>query len=354
MTIFSNLVRHVPWMIFFILTTASIPFFLIGDSLGIFIGIFLLVLVIVVLVDGFKKIEASNPASKGLLTIWGERCNVILNEGWHLTLRRFPFFVDFIKIPIEDQNLDFVFEHIRCRLKEDDGEISPRSGGAVVVEVALTIFPDYITTLRNRLIKYINVGGITPSTTSTGETKTKLQDTIRDVLGEAIREEGQSKTWEEMTFAKETISRQIIELLTSIDCSEECDEEYKDPKDIFRKEQYKNGIPDKRGFGSRIRRVNIVRIEVDPESRLSEAAEDAAVEQQEKRSELIQTEATLEQAEKVRKASGEDKDGKPQICLDRALQIGRLERNKNTKEVAVSSSGNSIVDAAALIAAGKD
>lgn len=339
-----HLVKFVPWMIFFILIGTSTSFLYVGNLLGIIIGIVLFLLAIIGFFDGFKKIEASNPASRGLLTIWGERCNVVLKEGWFLMLPRFPFLVDFIQIPIEDQNLDLVFDHIRCRQKTDDGKLTAESGGAVVVEVGLTIFPNY-GPKKNRLIDYINVGGITPSSTK-NETSTKLQDTIRDVLGEALREHGKDNTWEEMTFSSEKISREIIKLLTHEKCPVDVQ-----PRDFFAQDQYKNGIPDKRGFGIRFRRLNIVRIELDPNSTLSEVAERSAVEEQEKRAEMIETEAIIVMAKKIQKADGKNKDGEWNISLDRALQIIRLERDKNTREVAVSSSGNSILDAAAVIAA---
>ena len=346
-----EMIYCLPWSILFTFLAAS------GVLLyrhWWFMGIVFIVASVIFFAVGIKTIPAVAPASFALLTFWGMRYPVVVREGKKLLATYPPLFIDLIPVSIEQQNLDFVFQHVRCRLerKEDTGKADPASGGAVVIEVSLTIVPN-----EERFEDYIIAGGESRSKTKNAETLTVLHDIIHDMLGEALRQEGGRRTWERMTFSQEQLTVMLITLLTGVDPKIESPFDTEDPEEQeqrtkelrgflqeFQGGASGNGISDVHGLGAKIRRINVVRVE--PDGKLADAAERAAIEQQERKAELIETGAVLDMAKLYVKQS--EVDGKPTITLDRALQIARLERNKGTREVVVQSSGNPLLDAAAL------
>tara|TARA_Y100000310_G_scaffold331703_1_gene405766 strand:+ start:77 stop:1258 length:1182 start_codon:yes stop_codon:yes gene_type:complete len=347
-----------------------IPWILIGTTTlfavalmvnGYWWGIVLVAISIPVLVYGLTNVPAVAPASYAMLTVWGVRFPVPLREGKKLLANYFPFFIGVIITPIEYQNLDFTFTHIRTRLKseggsdedENDSKVDPKSGGAVMTQVGLTVVAD-----TERLEQYIIAGGVTPSTTPTNGTTTVLHDVLYDMLGEALRQEGAHRTWEEMTFSQERLTAILIELVTSEKPSR-CGDLLKaktetEKEKILNKirkwliKALENGVADIHDLGIKVRRLNVTRVE--PDGALAETAERAAVEEQERRAEKVETEAVTNMAmayvEASRKKDNEGKStGEPTISFEEALKAVRIERGK-AEEVIIRTSGDPIVSAA--------
>lgn len=301
---------------------------------------------------GLTTVPSSAPASMAQLTLWGRRFPVALSEGKKLLADYFPFYIGIIIIAVEQQNLDFVYGHVRCRLERSTKtkKADPASGGAVEIEVSATIIAD-----PKRFDEYILAGGVTPSSTQ-ANTQTVLQDIVHDVLGEALRQEGARRSFEEMMFAQERLTVMLIETLTSkeyggeepldTDVEIERQKRLKKMRDYLR-EALTDGAADIHSLGVKVRRLNTVRVE--PVGRLAEAAEAAAVEQQQRSAEMIETKAVRAMARVYRQAAGKDADGKYVMSFDRALQIVARERGKHFQEVAVQSSGNPLLDAATTL-----
>ncbi|MCH7598096.1 hypothetical protein IID27_03630 [Patescibacteria group bacterium] len=299
-----------------------------------------------------KTVPASNPTSKAVVTYWGKRYAHVLDEGDWFMANFLPFRIDFIVVSIENQNLDFVYTHIRCKDESapgtDDEVGKERAGGSVEVEVSVTFVAD-----TENLIKHITAGGISRSENKNPETKTLIHDIIHDMLGEAVRQEGRNRTWERMTFSQKALIGIILEKLIGKKIPgmpEKWTDFNEDGKEAGRLRTYLektlvNGVSDIHDLGIKIKRINVVRAE--PDGPLAEAANLSAIEKQERIAELVQTEATIEQGELYVKAS-KDNDGNPTITLGEGLRVSRLERDKNSSEVHVDSSGSPLLDAAAL------
>lgn len=334
--------------------------FVVAAGMSFYYELWVWVAVDVIIAGGFfwagiKTIPAVAPASFALLTFWGMRFPVVAREGKKLLAPYPPFYINLIPISVEQQNLDFVFRHIRCRLEEKDegkGVVNPRSGGAVMIEVSLTMVPD-----DSRFDEYIIAGGATPSKTATTETSTVNHDIVHDMLGEALRQEGGRRTWERMTFSQEWLTVMLITLLTGHSSgvenpleTEDQDERNKRTKALkefqkrFLEGAFGNGVADIHGLGGRIRRINVVRVE--PDGDLAKAAERAAIEQQERQAEMTETDAVIAMAKQYQNGS-EDANGNPTLSYEEALKAARIERRK-ASEIIVRSN-NPLIDAAALV-----
>ena len=323
--------------------------------LWVFLSVIFFGSAIAFFVTQLKTIPASDPTSKAVVTYWGKRYAHVLDEGDWLIANFWPFRIGFIVVPIENQNLDFVYTHIRCKDESapgtDDepvGKGKERAGGSVEVEVSVTFVAD-----TENLIKHITAGGISRSENKNPETRTLIHDIVHDMLGEAVRQEGRNRTWERMTFSQKALIGIILEKLIGekipgmpekwVDFNEDGEE-----AGILRtylEETLVNGVSDIHDLGIKIKRINVVRVE--PDGPLAEAANLSAIEKQERIAEMVQTRASIEQGELYVEAS-KDEDGTPAITLSEGLRVSRLERDKNSSEVHVDSSGNPLLDAAAL------
>ena len=332
-----------------------VPFVSEPAWLWIFLSVIFFGSAIVFFKTQLKTVPASNPTSRAVVTYWGKRYAYVLDEGDWFTANFLPFRIDFIVVPIENQNLDFVYTHIRCKDESapgtDDepvGKGKERAGGSVEVEVSVTFVAD-----TENLIKHITAGGISRSENKNPETRTLIHDIVHDMLGEAVRQEGRNRTWERMTFSQKALIGIILEKLIGekipgmpekwVDFNEDGEE-----AGILRtylEETLVNGVSDIHDLGIKIKRINVVRVE--PDGPLAEAANLSAIEKQERIAELVQTRASIEQGELYVEAS-KDEDGTPAITLSEGLRVSRLERDKNSSEVHVDSSGNPLLDAAAL------
>ena len=92
-----------------------VPFVSEPAWLWIFLSVIFFGSAIVFFMTQLKTVPASNPTSKAVVTYWGKRYAYVLDEGDWFTANFWPFRIDFIVVSIENQNLDFVYTHIRCK-----------------------------------------------------------------------------------------------------------------------------------------------------------------------------------------------------------------------------------------------
>lgn len=324
---------------------------------------------------GFREIPA-DPPHVGILTLWGRRVPEILKEGLVLLANYLPFFIDIILINTEKKNIDFVFENVRCRLREDLSQASEddsengvaselKSGGSVTVYVSMTLEPNQDD--PEQLISYIN-SGPAEKNVSTGKVEGGVIAIIEDMLGEDIRQMGSSLTWLDMEFSQNRISAILIKKMTGkkiCRVKREKDdkntpttdsdgkyafEEFSPSAELnsldyacFLERGLENGAPDIHDLGIKIRRLNIKRVV--PEGVLAEDAELAAREALQRQAEGAHIDTEIWLAQKYRESTGGRR-----IPLEKALEFIRLNRNKNAQEIFVRSDGNPLDQIVAAIA----
>ncbi|MBZ9572947.1 hypothetical protein KJA17_02070 [Patescibacteria group bacterium] len=254
-------------------------------------GWLMLLLALMFFLAGFRKIPF-RPPQVGLVTIWGKRIAVVKKEGWHLFAPFFPFFYGWTPIKVEKTNLDFVYPDIRTKAGEEEAETprkgkkakvkgkkeekKPRAGGELLVNISLTYYPDYTSDKAGeRLITFINSGA-----------EPGVENIIRDLIAEDIREMGHDYDWEGVTFSTGELKRRLVKKLTGKDILEPSVEQ----------ELRTNGLPDVADLGIRISRFNVGRVKEQGE--LARAAEAYAKEQQERRGEKIESEFVQEQTKR--------------------------------------------------------
>jgi len=271
---------------------------LIGTSFSlIFSGVMLGIAVVFFLVC-LRKIPY-RPPYVGLVTIWGRRIPKVKKEGWHLFAPFFPFLYNVTLIKVEKINLDFTFSDIRTKSfgKQD----RPRAGGELSVNISLTYFPDYKNKdSGEKLINYINSGGADG-----------VKSIIRDLIEEDIRQLAATKSWEEITFSGEEITKRLVKKLTGEDLT-----------DDLKQELHSNGLPDVVDLGIRISRFNVGKIKEQGE--LARAAENFAKEEQERRGEQIELDFVKKQIEEYTKIG---------LSPGEAADVIQAERNKAKKEI---------------------
>jgi len=262
-------------------------------------GLIFLLLGIVLLTRSFVKIKAS-PAHVGLVTVWGELTNQTKNEGWRLIARYFPFLYDVIQIEVTKKNRDFKFKNVRCVISENvktdasNGTDNIRSGGSVQVIASITWIPD-----SERLTAYVKSG-----------MQTGVEAILEDRMAEVIRQMGRTQTWEQMTFATEVMSANLIIQIVGTDLVNDDGHpwgfgETIEEKDVeealkFLSISLKNGVADDHDLGVKIRRLNVKQVE--PEGELQKDAEKSAQEVQQKRAEVFELETELELSQNLKKA----------------------------------------------------
>lgn len=116
---------------------------------GLMWGGYLLGVAIIMFGLGLKNIPAV-PPSKGLVTIWGARKEMVISEGYTILALYFPFFCDAILINVEQKNQDFIVEGLRCNAQ---GQF--QGSASVKVKVGITWQPD---SRGDRLYNYVGVG----------------------------------------------------------------------------------------------------------------------------------------------------------------------------------------------------
>lgn len=287
---------------------------------------------------GLKGIPSANPPCVGLVTVWGKKTDIVLHEGLKLLAPYFPFLFEVILIDMEKKNEDFIFENVRCHSEKGEGE----SGGEVTADIGITWLPD-----EKNLINYINSGG-----------EKGVQDIMRDMLAEDVRQMGREKTWEEMTFATYDLAvRLILKLVGKEGVGEEKDqkpelktyytltsEEKKDPKKMLPilEKLLSSGVTDEHKLGVKFLRLNVKSVE--PEGELKKDAEKVAREEQQRKAELYEADTTVEIAKKYKEQLS--------ISSEDAFHGTQVQQGK-AKKVIVSG-GNALTQAASLLTEGKD
>ena len=360
--VLAHVVAYIPWIIVAVLYLADLILILDWEWIPTTLGVGGFLLTSALLKGGWIFIENSKPASIAMATFAQRRVPYIYSEGTHFTLKQLrKFLVDVIKIPVEAQNIDFKFQ-IRCRLdpladrnEESDEEgkpaPAPMSGGMVEAEVSMTIFADNYSGNRrrnkkevfDRLYQYINMGGTSDSRDPNDEeTETKLQDIYRDIVGEILRRQGAEKTWQEMTFAQDDINKLLLKSLTGVECN---------PQTYESEFRHKKGLPDVKGLGSRVQRLNLVKVNFLEDSTLSNAADLAAKEQLERDGQVVELDHFVRQAKKLVKKSkklveGTDEDP---MSFDAAMVHVKQMFGKPSQEISIKSSGDKVSDLGAML-----
>ena len=316
---------------------------------------------------GIKNIPAK-PPTIGLVTVWGERIEEVKSEGLTLLAPYFPFYYDIIPIVIEKRNKDFPFENVRCKfeLSDEDTQDKIRSGGSVKVVASITWKPN---NAPNELIKFINSGG-----------DSGVTEILADKMAEEIRQMGRENTWEEMVFATQLMSANLIisivghNIKTGEKAWKENFEQYTDslgkyilpsklPDDPNKKKlimekvfdflhkAMSNGISDDHDLGIKILRLNIKSVE--PEGDLKREAENSAKEAQQRRAEDFELQTELRQASILKEAYKKLNEEKTlEQCV---LEIRRRKLIKDGKGTIIDLAGFSpeLITAIAELLRGK-
>ena len=299
---------------------------------------------------GFDEVEVSSPASVALLTVWGRPKEVGLSPGIWLMANYPPFLISFVRIPIENQNLDFTFPNTRCRLtpktgsKGKDDPKHAAAGGEVEVDISVTVLPNEDP---QQLVKYIKAGGLTTSKSKTNETITVFHDQLRDLFGEAIRSEGAHRTWVQMSFAQMRLRAILVRTATGeYPNADEDDENFDEEARKFIDDLLKNGKGDVHDLGSLIRRLSVVRVV--PTGKLLEDAEAVARELQQADKQRQEQIFRRQEARKMVKAARDS--GDETLTFKQALQILRIDEEKTAEKVIeVRGDASPIVQAAGVV-----
>jgi hypothetical protein len=338
--------------------------------------------------QGFTVIPAK-PIHRGILTYWGERQEILLDEGEHLLPKFWPLNMGVILEEVEAIEFRFVYEGVPCKGVPDQSDpTKPTIGATVTVEVVGAIQPDYDAEEMDeeshemksvgakRLINYQNRGG-----------KDTILTLLKGIIGQELREYSPDYFWEEFVRLKAPMAATLVSDLSvdrprrlremgaeipdgvmktdakgyrgnqeiDVDPMEYIREAEGDVKESKRRhremEAYlyqlrENGfgaIPD---LGVQFLRFSIPAIE--PEGAVKEANDKAAAEKKQREQEEQDADAEIAVAKKYLAA---DESGT--MTLDRALQRRAINRGL-AKEIILSGERAPLSDAAALNALGKD
>lgn len=368
---------------------------LIAISTGHIFWISLMIISGLMLRKGFMEIPLK-PPHIGVFTFWGRKINIVFGEMLLLMMDYFPFFLGITLVDVEKKNKDYEFPDIRCRLEDDEQEVEnmakkkvrkekkagdgtftyekaleivkkelalkpAKSGGKVKINSSITYIPD-----KERPIPYINSGG-----------REGVEQIIHDMIAEDSRQAGGKMTWEQMSFAKDRLSAIFITKLTNmpiyriarnadgnvkkdadgkpiyeedsngrkkpIDLNAISDEDVSYDISHFLTEALSDGVADVHDLGIKVQRFNIT--DVEPQGELENDAELAARERQQRRKQEEEQRTRATGAKQMVKDAR--KAGDETFTYGQALEILRIEEGK-TDEVVVRSSGNPVLDAAAL------
>lgn len=262
-------------------------------------GLLILVLAVIFFVVCLIKISY-RPPQVGLVVIWGRRLPIVKEEGWLLLAPIFPLLYSVTIVKVEKVNLDFTFADIRTKAKGKKKK--PRAGGELSVNISLTYFPDYKSKNKGeRLITFINSGE-----------RVGVENIIRDLIAEDIREMGHDYDWEGVTFSTGELKRRLVKKLTGKDILEPGVEQ----------ELRTNGFPDVADLGIRISRFNVGKVKEQGE--LAKAAEAFAKEEQQRRGEEVEQVFVQRHAQKYIDMG---------VSPGEAIDAVQTERHKAKKEV---------------------
>lgn len=148
------------------------------------------------LLQGLRKIPA-DPPHKGVLTVFGKRCYVVKNEGWHF-FPLYPWWHGVILVNVTKVNQDLSEQLVRT---PDLAELK--------VPVSLTWKPMIKTNEKGKggLIEFLNSGG-------EKGVKTILEGIVRERLREwAISSSEGPQTWQEAIAAKEEATAILLQAI---------------------------------------------------------------------------------------------------------------------------------------------
>jgi len=311
---------------------------------------------------GFREIKA-DPPHIGLVTIWGKRFEIIKSEGWTFLAPYFPFLYKTIDINIEKKNKDYEFKNVRCKFElpdKDDSTKKIRSGGSVTVVASITWIPNDDS--GEEMIKYIDSGK-----------KDGVEEILKDKMAEEIRQAGRTHTWEEMVFATQVLSADLIISIVGPDIEIEGTDGTKESwqwrrsieRNLLQKDDQgseeekaeklrvamkflnkalRNGVGDDHDLGIKILRLNIKSVE--PEGELKKDAEEAAKEAQQRRAEQYETETITRQGQILFDFYKETTDPRPmRECVNQAWNMKQLKEGKgNLHKIDLSGIPKEIIE----------
>lgn len=343
---------------------------------------------------GYDRNIPSSPPCKALLTIWGKRLEVVMDESEVFTADYYPFRIGLTIVPISKENFNFEFKGIRCRLetKEDDtvpaeGEPDPRlmskkrphSGGAITVKGSYTVGPDYST--GGRLKQFLDNGGMDG-----------IRNQLEDIFGNGVRSTATERTWEEVTFLESPLSAAIairttdanilklprdaegqlipqdqwpqgeayraaaqkgsrildpVEYVDNPSLTMEERSARQSEIDWFLKEALIDGVADVHGIGAQITRISITGVE--PEGKLKDDAEATAREIQQRTRDLADTDTGIAVADRFMDLA--KKHGQT-IPVTDAVRFAQVDRKRADQSYVNTNSDNPLVQAASVVKSG--
>lgn len=308
-----------------------------------------------------------DPPRFARVTVWNHLLPWIIRPRIVFAFEYFPL-IEKLQIidetpEIRAEGTELIFKDVRCKADPDStdpkkaAEEAAQSGGSVEVHVGTAIIPD-----EGRSGDFFKAGKINP-----------IMKMLHTRLGANIRHLAAGKTWEELTFSKATLSMYLITDLTGHQPTEIV---LLDPKgnplpdvalarphhkylvrprtqsDIelneYDAENFINTTlvdrpPDVHGLGVRLAQLGVT--DIIPEGELKGVADLKAREKQERRGEAFDFETERQLADRYMEWAKEK--GSP-ITAVQALEYARINR-KRAQETIVRSSGNPLLDAAALV-----
>ncbi len=289
--------------IFFFFSAAllfiAIVIFLFGFFGLIVIGV-LTVIAITTSIKIYKKyLLFEIPISHiGVTTLWGERRwrtggkIKIAREGKQAFWPYWPFFYSFALIDYRKTKRVFEFNNIRCAIEQELSlSEETRAGGEVTVEINITAIPDYESEEGERLVLFIDSGGMD-----------NVLEVLYGAMDEDIRQTGKQMSWESLTFAGNKLANGLIQKVTVEDES---------PQEELQKQKRMNevGLIDNMNLGVRIMMLHVGKIK--EEGELAEIASSQAREIQERRAEEFELETEIDLARKLKRSyeeTGETKN----------------------------------------------
>jgi hypothetical protein len=338
--------------------------------------------------EGYGARIENNPPYIGLLTVWGKRFPVVLREGIWFLANFFPFYLWYIPVLVTRDNYEISLDaYCKAEVMKGDDPAQAKTtdiGAKVDVKVAITFAPDHRAKEDDgtpiggeRIIQFLNSGQ-----------HTGVVNILTDVVKEELRDLALNFTWEQFAELKTVLSARLICLVADVNLRKlprnssgkmfspqelkarigEYFERYDDLEPIedvlnvytraseaeqkkldediffFLNDIVTSGVADVRDLGINITKFNVTH--VFPTGAVADAAAAAAAEKQERTRETRDTETDIELAEKYLDAA--TKAGKP-MDLESALRIVRVNRGRAKETIITGSSGNPILDAAALV-----
>lgn len=265
---------------------------------GIIVGIIFFIICAFFL-QGLRKIPA-NPPHKGIRTIWGERTNEVVDEGWNF-FPIYPYWHGCILVDMTKKNHDLLPDEVRT--SEDMAEIE--------VKASLTWKPD-----ENHLMEYLNSGG-----------ESGVKNILNDVVEEAVREfaadpNRKPNTWEDAIKMKREFLAEIVAVILGEDPKQADSQEINNITFELRRG---NGKLILETLGIVLNRVNVTSIK--PKGKLAEAAQKEAIEKREQKAETIELAHIAERIESLKKLG---------FSNEQSLEIIQTERGKVSKTISES------------------